>query len=240
MNFINLPTAGGRGSRRIFPVPSLRAPSVDLYVGYDPELDATVAEVPYGGEDDAEFSLILALPGKPGEFVAGGLSKLESKLTSETWNSLLHRMARRRVDLQVPLFDHRSVMTSLNESFFRLGLTSAFQPFDSDLTGINGDRDLWVTLFAQLDQVVFGPAAPSRSDRQDHGHDGHDPEVEDEGKGQALRLHYERQFLYVVRHSGTGLIIHIGRYYEPDEHHHHHHHHEHQDGHDLPHDLHHH
>ena len=73
MNFINLP----RG-RRLVPVPaaSLRA---NLRVCYHPEMDLTAAELPLAG-GGGDFSLILILPGKRAEFVAGGLGQLEHKM----------------------------------------------------------------------------------------------------------------------------------------------------------------
>ena len=73
MNFINLP----RG-RRLVPVPaaSLRA---NLNVCYHPEMDLTAAELPLAGSG-SDLSLILILPGKQAEFVAGGLGRLEDKI----------------------------------------------------------------------------------------------------------------------------------------------------------------
>ena len=75
MNFINLP----RG-RRLVPVPaaSLRA---NLNVCYHPEMDLTAAELPLAGRGgSSDLSLILILPGKQAEFVAGGLGRLEHKI----------------------------------------------------------------------------------------------------------------------------------------------------------------
>ena len=43
-------------------------------------------------------------------------------------------------------------------------------------------------------------------------------------QNQIYQLSFERQFLYMVRHNPTGLIVYIGRYFQP----HHHDHHEHQ------------
>ena len=56
----------------------------------------------------------------------------------------------------------------------------------------------------------------------------------------SFRLHFNRQFLYALRHNPTGMIVHLGRYYEPpkpgekggeEEHHHEHHHHQHHGDH---------
>ena len=61
MNFINLPVAF-RG-RRLIEVPSGRIINTELNAGYDPNIDATVTELPYKG---TQFSLILIyLENKP-------------------------------------------------------------------------------------------------------------------------------------------------------------------------------
>ena len=73
MNFINLP----RG-RRLVPVPaaSLKA---NLNACYHPEMDLTAAELPLAG-NGSDLSLILILPGRQADFVAGGLGRLEDKI----------------------------------------------------------------------------------------------------------------------------------------------------------------
>ena len=62
MEFINL-----KRGRRLVPVESL-AWTGTYNAGYEPELGATAVELPYR---DGELSLILVLPGKISEFVAG-------------------------------------------------------------------------------------------------------------------------------------------------------------------------
>lgn len=52
-------------------------------------------------------------------------------------------------------------------------------------------------------------------DHNDH-HQHHNHEAE-EGGDHTYRLHFNRQFLYVLRHNPTGLILFVGRYYQPDE-----------------------
>jgi hypothetical protein len=75
MNFINLP---GRG-RRLVVVPAAQLSGEHLMAGYDADLDATAAELPMA---NADFSLLLILPGQLNEFRAGGLAKLESQLNA--------------------------------------------------------------------------------------------------------------------------------------------------------------
>ena len=43
-------------------------------------------EVPYKG---GELSLVLLLPGRTNQFLAGGLDQLEQKIDSDSWDKLL-------------------------------------------------------------------------------------------------------------------------------------------------------
>ena len=43
-------------------------------------------EVPYQG---GELSLVLLLPGRTNQFLAGGLAQLEEKIDSDSWDQLL-------------------------------------------------------------------------------------------------------------------------------------------------------
>lgn len=124
MDFINLP----RG-RRLVPVPSVRA-NRRLNACYQAELDVTAAEVTYQSGNwnhihtknemtlmacnyniiSEDMSLILILPGKQTEFIAGGLGHLEEKLTLESWKKLMQCFHPLQIDLQLPLFKHRSVL----------------------------------------------------------------------------------------------------------------------------------
>ena len=99
MDFINLPRAG----RRLVPVQAISAQR-KLNACYQPEMDVTAVEVPYKTEI---LSLILLLPGKQTEFIAGGLGQLEDKLNAENWNSLMKCFQPLDIDFQMPLFQHR-------------------------------------------------------------------------------------------------------------------------------------
>ena len=60
---------------------------------------ATIVEVPCEGE----VSLLLALPDG-----SAGLEELEEKLNGETLREALSKMRPRKIDLKVPVFNHRS------------------------------------------------------------------------------------------------------------------------------------
>ena len=265
MNFINLPVAF-RG-RRLVQVLSGKITNTKLNAGYDPHLGATLAEVPYKGK---QFSLILVLPGKQTEFIAGGLSKIESRLNVTLWNGLLRQMAPHKIDFKMPFFRHRSVIDNLKDSFISMEMKSAFSPDDADFSGVNGGRDLWLSQVFQINELkvdaggqeknqqphftsssrlagrrgnhrearrtsIFRKRLTRQNDDHDHHHDSdhhqiHHSESSSEKSDSVIRVYFERQFMYAVRHNPTGMIVYIGRYYQPEEgieHDHHGSHHDH-------------
>ena len=264
MNFINLPVAF-RG-RRLIQVPCGSINTKKLNAGYDPILDATMAELPYKG---GKFSLVLILPGKQTEFIAGGLSRIESRLNATLWNGLLRRMSPHNIDFKMPFFQHRSVIHTLKDAFVALNMTSAFSQDDADFSGVNGGRDLWMSEMIQLNEVRVEAGRQSRKEtdqpqdnsstrsagryknfrkarrfskrrfsrqaddqhhqhhheEHDHHHDEHhhpdhnhhDGGDSGEKDASAVRIYFERQFMYAIRHNPTGMLVYIGRYYQPEE-----------------------
>jgi len=74
-------------------------------------------------------------------------------------------------------------------------------------------------------------------DEQHHHPDHHDNDSGDKDAS-SVRIYFERQFMYAVRHNPTGMLVYIGRYYQPEEavqqhnsHDTHHHHQGHSDQH---------
>ena len=101
MNFINLPSRG----RRLVKVPSIVVSGPSFYVGYEEGLSATVAAIPFKKD---EFCLVLILPGRPSDYIAGGLSQIESKLNNETWSALMRSLQPiEGIDIQFPVINHR-------------------------------------------------------------------------------------------------------------------------------------
>lgn len=111
MNFINLP--GGRG-RRLVSVPSVEVEGEQVMAGYDPDIDATTAELPLSNPD---FSLLLILPGQLNEFRAGGLEKLENRLNAEKLVSITRRMSLLPANVKLPALEIQNLI-ELNQVTF--------------------------------------------------------------------------------------------------------------------------
>lgn len=136
MNFIHLAALG----RRLFPVPALSVKG-NFRAAYDNDLDATAVEVPYTSRD---LSLIVMMPGKPGEFSIGGVASLKSKLTLESWTQLMRGFyPREPFKIVLPRFRHQTAV-NLTYTLKRFGLTDIFMKEQAQFKGINGLVDLHV------------------------------------------------------------------------------------------------
>lgn len=136
MNFIHLAALG----RRLFPVPALSVKG-NFRAAYDNDLDATAVEIPYTSRD---LSLIVMMPGKPGEFSIGGVASLKSKLTLESWTQLMRGFyPREPFKVVLPRFRHQTA-ANLTYTLKRFGLTDLFMSEQAQFKGVNGLVDLFV------------------------------------------------------------------------------------------------
>lgn len=190
MNFINLPR-----HRRLIKIPAIRLIG-ETHIGYDPVLDATMAELPYAGK---KHSLIMLLPGKIGEFTSNALPSLENKLNSYTWSGLLKKMLSLEAEIEAPIFSHISHL-NLTSTLRDLGLEPLFS--NSDFSGINGLQDLSLGDAYQVNSITVKRSLNSKIPVH---------------KQLRPKISFNRDFLYIVRHNPTGLILHIGKYVNPLE-----------------------
>ena len=204
MEFINLPR-----SRRLVSTPSLEWTD-QFKVGYEKDLDATAVEIPYA---DNDISLILLLPGKVSEFVVNGLDDIERKLDTKSWEQLLRTFVIRNLEMHVPLIKTHSVI-NMNETLISLGLKDSFSD-EADFSGINGAKDLKLSSFFQVNEFALEKFTSKR--RKRNTSDKVLSFLRSQRQAETYQLHFERQFMYVVRHNPTGLLLFIGRYQHPDE-----------------------
>ncbi len=102
---------------------------------------------------------------------------------------------------------------NLNETLQSFGMLDAFNANKADFTGINGANDLYLTAFAQLNDIQLGKLNHRQARQDDHDHGVH----HDHSGDHHITLKFERQFLYAIRHNPTGMVTHLGRYYEPTQ-----------------------
>ena len=145
---------------------------------------------------------------------------MEEKLDERSWNKLLRSFVSHQVELDVPAITSHSVL-NLNDSLISLGITEAFSD-SADFSGINGGKSLRISSFLQANK--FSLTSSERTKRDVTARVRKVDRVINmltrrNRQNQVYQLKFEREFLYVVRHNPTGLVIYIGRYYQPHHHH---------------------
>ena len=221
-----------------------------LLAGHDPDLDTTAVELPLLGRELSLLVLlpgqirqfvtggwteVQSRDCGYTELVSGGLAKLEAKLSQGRLEGLLRSLVPHQMEVTLPRLDTGSVL-NLNSSFASLGLASAFGE-EADFSGINGGKNLRISSFLQANKFQLepeprqrragwaGPVVEARVRKVDRVVSllGRDPRPRPRAtrQSQAYQLSFDRQFLYMVRHNPTGLIVYIGRYHHPHHHHHH-------------------
>jgi len=228
LNYINLP----RG-RRLVPVDAHSWVGT-FNAGYEPQLDCTAVEVPYQG---GELSLVLLLPGRTSDFLAGGLQQLEGRIDSDSWERLLGSFVSQSLDLAVPNLSAHSVV-DLAPALQSLGIRDAFSS-EADFSGLNGARDLRLSSFLQVNTFTTVKDQVRQRRQAPESWPARVAQVQEDWPGTVARvdrvinllrrrnrqtttykLHFERQFMYAVRHNPTGLVVHLGRFHQPHSHHH--------------------
>lgn len=102
---------------------------------YTEEPGLQVCELPYRGGDVA---MTLLLP------AAGGLAELEGRIERTGLAALRSNLARRTVRVILPRFKIET-QAALNDPLRTLGVKKLFEPGGADLSGINGQKDLFVS-----------------------------------------------------------------------------------------------
>jgi len=95
--------------------------------------DYQAVELPYDGQ---ELSMVILLP-KAGQYQA-----FEDKLDAEFVKAIIDDLETQEVTLTMPKFEYESSL-GLKEALKTLGMGVAFTA-DADLSGMNGDRDLFI------------------------------------------------------------------------------------------------
>jgi len=113
----------------------------------------------------------------------------------------------------------RSLIGNMKDPLMEMGMKDAFMEGEANFKGINGANDLWLSEFSQLNQLVVGGGGPLQPPRS-RSFFRNPPRRRRQGRQSSkqrrqYQLHFERQFMYAVRHNPSGLILNVGRYYVP-------------------------
>ncbi|MGH2571071.1 MAG: serpin family protein [bacterium] len=165
--------------------------------------DVDVLELPYQGGD---VSMVILLPA-----AVDGLASLEARLTFENltaWLAAVDGVEPRDVEVSLPRFRTRSSFL-LNDVLASMGMPAAFDPFAADFSGMNGRRDLFVSVVVHQGFVEVSEegteAAAATGVVEALGYITSAPP--------AFRV--DHPFLFLIRDNLTGSVLFLGRIVDP-------------------------
>jgi serpin B len=156
-------------------------------------------ELPYEGQD---LSMIILLPR-----MLGGLEAVERSLTPGHLDSLCASAKKQRVRVNLPKFRITGTYR-LNDVLTAMGMTDAFRAGKADFSGIDGTRDLFISLVTHKAYVEVS----------EQGTEAAAATAVPLKKGLPPRLkefRADHPFLFVIREGSSGSILFIGRVMDP-------------------------
>src|SRR6185369_9555544 len=152
-------------------------------------------DIPYAGGD---LAMLVIMPG-PGTFDA-----FIASLTPTVLSAITAHLSNKMVDFSMPKFTF-SKPSSVDTILRSLGMTDTFDPARADLSGIDGNRDLFVAAvfhqaFIGVDEAGTEAAAATAISIST----GSVP-VSD------LTLTIDHPFIFLIRERQTGLILFMGK-----------------------------
>ncbi|CAI5682633.1 unnamed protein product [Oreochromis niloticus] len=179
----------------------------ELPYNYIPDHDLQILELPYVGE---ELSMFILLP-KESSDGSDPLLKLEKELTQERLNEWTDRK-NMKTHLQILVYLPKFKLEEnydLSETLGKLGMKDVFSAGRADLSGMNGERGLFLSTVAHKAFV----------------------EVNEEGTEAAAMIYFpvitggackpdthfraDHPFLFFIRHNETKSILFFGRFSSP-------------------------
>jgi serpin B len=164
--------------------------------------DVLLIEMPYQGEINS-ISMLVILPTK-----VDGLPEIENQLSTAKLAEWTATMRQTEVDVWLPKFNATSEF-ELNLLLSKLGMTLAFQPGQADFSGMNGNRELFISAAlhkAHVDVNEEGTEAAAAT-------------------GVVVRVKSvpvdpptfkaDHPFVFVIRDDATGGALFIGRVMDP-------------------------
>ena len=153
----------------------------------------SAVELPYAG---GALSMVVIVP--------ADLTAFEAKLTGQSLDEVIDSISDGGIHLSLPKWSARSHQT-LNDTLVALGMGSAFSGAAADFSGMVQGGGLWIDFveheaYIEVDEAgTRAAAATGGAMRGSHG-----PTVT-----------VDKPFLYLIRDSGSGAILFIGRVLDP-------------------------
>lgn len=159
---------------------------------YAREIHTHVLNLPYTGLD---YSMTILLPRR------GAIESLKRNLTLGAFAKALSRLRKVIVEVQLPRFKLEERYT-LKDVLPKVGIREVFDATEADLSGVNGDRDLFVTDVVHKAVVEVNEEGSEASAATS---------VIVTSRNLPLQFHADRPFLFFIRNTRTGDILFIGQ-----------------------------
>ena len=158
-----------------------------------------VVDVPYSWGD---MSMTILLPDE------GTLGAFEDSLNSDVFDRIMDGIEIDAVTLTMPLFEFESEY-SLGDTLAGMGMPDAFDG-RADFSGMTGSRDLWISeivhkAFVSVDEEGTEAAAATGVSMLLAGFGD-----------ETIAVTVDRPFIFLIRDTGTGTILFLGRMSNPD------------------------
>ena len=138
----------------------------------------------------------------------GGLEEFKGSLDSEMLDRIIDEIEIDYITLTMPLFEFESEF-DLGDTLAGMGMPDAFGA-EADFSGMTGSRDLWIRAvvhkaFVSVDEEGTEAAAATIVAVPDS----------DPGK-EPIAVTVDRPFVFLIRDTGTGTVLFLGRVSNPD------------------------
>lgn len=157
-----------------------------------------VLELPYKGE---EISMLILLP-------KGSLESVEDSLTIEKLNELMRQMQETKLDeIYLPKFKIETKYF-LKDALSRMGMPTIFSPAEADLSGISGNRELYVSFVIHQAYIEVNEEGTEAAAATAVG-------VELTAVMPKTVFRADHPFILIILQKTTGNILFLGRVVNP-------------------------
>ncbi|XP_074057681.1 leukocyte elastase inhibitor-like [Macrotis lagotis] len=178
-----------------------------LHFGYIKALKCQVLELPY---TDNNLSMIILLPDDI-EDDSTGLKEIEKQLSMEKLSEWTDHKNMQTIDVCVCIPKFRMENTyNLNSVLTRMGLDDLFTRGKADLSGMSGNKDLFISKIVHKSLVEINE-------------EGTEAAAATAGTSSFAKLMSEKPkkviadhpFIFIIRHNPTGIFLFFGRFSSP-------------------------
>jgi len=173
--------------------------SLDVGVAYLSNDDFQAVDLPYG---DGLFSMMVILPN-----AGHDIDAVAAELNDANWSAWLASLMPEEVQLQLPRFE-LTYDTVLNDMLIAMGMTDAFSSTAADFSGIDGQKDLFISevkhkTFVKVDEEGTEAAAVTSVKMQ-------------ATTIRANPMIVDHPFLFVIHDNHSQALLFMGKMVDPD------------------------